>query len=107
MSGKIDPPGEIDLPRVRRIAQLARLELTDDEARLLAGQLGTILDYFKQLDAVDTAGVQPLYHPHCEPGVPRDDIPQPGLTPAEALSNAPQRHNDFFAVPRVLRQDEQ
>jgi len=94
----------IDPAQVRHIAKLARLDLTDDEVRLFGVQLAEILDYFKQLQTVDTQGVQPLAHPLPVTDVFREDVPGPTLDTESALRNAPQREGSFFKVPAVLDQ---
>lgn len=96
MSNAIDPE------RVRQIARLARLNLSLVEAELFAGQLGHILDYFRQLETVDTRHVEPLAHPLTLTNVLRDDEPRPSLLQIDALAAAPQRERDFFRVPAVL-----
>ncbi len=96
--------GEIDAERVRQIARLARLRLSDDEVVLFTGQLGAILEYVRQLDTVPTDGVEPLAHPLPVTNVLRDDRPAPTLDTEAALRNAPQREGPFFRVPKVLDQ---
>jgi aspartyl-tRNA(Asn)/glutamyl-tRNA(Gln) amidotransferase subunit C len=92
----------IDEPEVRRIARLARLNLNDDEVRLLAGQLGNILEYFRQIESLDTAGVEPLAHVADVTDVLREDEPREGLSRQQALANAPRTHADCFRVPAVI-----
>lgn len=92
----------IDHAEVRRIARLARLELTDEQVRQFAVQLSRILEYFEQLDEVDTEGVEPLAHPLPLTDVTRADQPRAGLAGESALANAPQRQGKFFRVPAVL-----
>ena len=92
----------MDLEKVRWVAHLARLELDEDTLKLLAQQLGAILDYVDQLKAVNTDGVEPMAHPLVMSNVFRDDEPTKSLTVEEALANAPARTGDFFAVPAVL-----
>jgi aspartyl-tRNA(Asn)/glutamyl-tRNA(Gln) amidotransferase subunit C len=92
----------IDHAEVRRIARLARLELTDEQVSQFAVQLSRILEYFEQLDEVDTEGVEPLAHPLPITDVTRDDEPRAGLSGEAALANAPQREGEFFRVPAVL-----
>ena len=84
------------------VAHLARLDLAPADRDQLARQLSAILDYFGQLDQVDTAGVEPLAHPLTVHNVFRSDEPRPCLTVDEALANAPDRRGDFFGVPAVL-----
>jgi aspartyl-tRNA(Asn)/glutamyl-tRNA(Gln) amidotransferase subunit C len=97
-------PGLIDEGQVRHIAKLARLKVSDDEVRLFAGQLGDILDHFRQLETVNTAGVEPLAHPLPVTNVLREDEPGEPFDPDRALQNAPQREGSFFKVPPVLDQ---
>jgi aspartyl-tRNA(Asn)/glutamyl-tRNA(Gln) amidotransferase subunit C len=88
--------------QVRWVAQLARLELAEDELALLTQQLGAILDFMEQLRQVDTRGVEPLAHPCPIYNVFRADHPEPSLPVAEALANAPCQRDGFFLVPPVL-----
>ncbi len=92
----------IDEAQVRRIAKLARLNLSDDEVRLFAGQLANILDYVRQIDSLDTEGVEPLAHAADVTDTLRADEPRAGLSPRQALLNAPETHGDCFRVPRVI-----
>ena len=88
--------------QVRHIAKLARLNCTDQEIASFTTQLGAIIEYFSQLDELDTTDVEPLAH--CLPvhNVFRQDLVQPSLANDQALANAPQRDGPFFAVPKVL-----
>lgn len=87
---------------VRWVAHLARLELSDAELATMTRQLGAILDYVEQLRQVPTDGVEPLAHPLPVENVFRADDPTPSLSAADALTNAPNRSGDFYAVPAVL-----
>ena len=94
----------IDEAQVRHIARLARLSLNADEVRLFAGQLAGILEYVKQLEGVNTEGVEPLAHALPVTDVVRGDEPGDTFEPETALLNAPQCANHFFKVPPVLDQ---
>ena len=94
----------IDEARVRRIARLARLNLSDEQIQRYTGQLEAILEYFQQLDRVDTEGVQPMAHALPMTDVVRDDEPGASFDSEKALQNAPQREQHFFRVPKVLDQ---
>jgi aspartyl-tRNA(Asn)/glutamyl-tRNA(Gln) amidotransferase subunit C len=87
---------------IRWVAHLARLELSDAELETMARQLGNILDYVKQLQQVNTEGVEPLAHPLPLQNVFRPDEPAPSLPVEAALANAPDRRGDFYGVPAVL-----
>jgi aspartyl-tRNA(Asn)/glutamyl-tRNA(Gln) amidotransferase subunit C len=95
-----------DLTRdeVRRVAALAHLELTDEEIETFTRQLGHILDYARQVQAVDTAGVPPTAHVLAGDPVERDDVSAPCLDRDAALRAAPDGAEEagLFRVPRVI-----
>ena len=87
---------------VLHVARLARLALSEDEAVRLREQLGNILDYIRQLDTLDTKDVVPTSHA-VEMGTPfRDDAVHRFGDKEAILSNAPDRFEDFFRVPRII-----
>lgn len=88
---------------VRRIAALARLELTETELDVFARQLGDILEYAERIREVDTDGV-PAYTSTMSGDRLRDDVPAASLTQDAALGNAPQadRIAGTFVVPKVI-----
>ncbi len=87
---------------VEHVALLGRLRLTEEERARFTTQLNSILDHFEQLKEIDTAGVPPMSHAVPMSNVLREDEPQPSLTPAQALQNAPDQDRDCFRVPRVI-----
>jgi aspartyl-tRNA(Asn)/glutamyl-tRNA(Gln) amidotransferase subunit C len=89
---------------VVRIAELARLALTEDERRHLGRQLAEILTYVEQVGAIDTTGVEPTSHVQLEASDLRPDEPRPSLPRADALANAPDavRAAGLFRVPKVI-----
>jgi len=93
---------KIDQPQVRKVAKLARLDLTDAEITEFTGQLSAILEYVEKLNELDTADVQPLAH--CLPisNCFRDDVVKESLGTEKTLANAPQRDDEFFKVPKIL-----
>lgn len=87
---------------VLHVARLARLALSEEEADRLKDQLGGILEYIRQLDALDTGGIVPTSHA-VEMGTPfRYDLVRPFGEKEALLANAPDREGDFFRVPRIL-----
>jgi aspartyl-tRNA(Asn)/glutamyl-tRNA(Gln) amidotransferase subunit C len=92
----------LTIEQVRRVAQLARLELADADLAAVQQQLSAILDYVDQLSQLDTDGVEPLAHPLPVQNVFRGDEPRPSLPVGEALQNAPSRAGDSFGVPAVF-----
>jgi aspartyl-tRNA(Asn)/glutamyl-tRNA(Gln) amidotransferase subunit C len=93
---------EIDAEMVRHIGKLSRIELTDTEVATFTRQLGDVLHYFDKLQELDTENVEPMAHAVELNNILANDTPREGLTPDEALANAPQRDGDFFKVPKVL-----
>jgi len=87
---------------VRQVAKLSRLRLSDQEVTHFTGKLAAVLEYVSKLDELDVEGVEPLFHTADAHSVMREDVERPGLTPDEALANAPGRQDDFFKVPKVL-----
>ena len=95
-------PERIDAEQVRKVAKLARLELTDAEEQEFTGQLGAILGYVDKLNELETTDVEPLAH--CLPitNVLRKDEVRESLGTEQVLANAPQRDGSFFKVPKIL-----
>ena len=87
---------------VRYVATLARLKLTDEEARTFQNQLGDVLAFVEKLKKVDVTGVEPTAHTSDVFNVFREDEVRPGLSTAQALANAPRKANDLFVVTKVV-----
>ncbi|MHC4192795.1 MAG: Asp-tRNA(Asn)/Glu-tRNA(Gln) amidotransferase subunit GatC [Planctomycetota bacterium] len=87
---------------VRKVAKLARLELSEAEVEEFTGQLSAILEYMEKMNELDTTGVEPLAH--CLPitNVFREDAVKESIGVEKALANAPQRDGEFFKVPKIL-----
>ena len=91
---------------IEKIAQLAHLEITDEERRLFAPQISEIVAYVEQLNAIDTATVEPALGGLTPEGEQtqswRADELQPSLGQKLALDQAPDPANGHFRVPKVL-----
>jgi aspartyl-tRNA(Asn)/glutamyl-tRNA(Gln) amidotransferase subunit C len=94
--------GRISADDVRKVAQLARLELTGDTIATYTDQLERILDYVAQLERVDTEGVPPTTRAVEVVNVTRDDRVDPTPVREELLALAPEREGDFVRVPKIL-----
>ena len=94
----------LDEADVRKIAALARLELSDAEVELFTRQLGGILEYAEELRALDTSGVPPTSHPLDAGAVWRADEPAPSLDRDTVIDQAPagSKRAGLFKVPKVL-----
>ena len=91
---------------VRKIAQLAHLEISDEEVEIYTPQMANIVAYVEQLNELDTEAVEPALGgltPEGERTVAiRDDIPQESLGQELALDQAPASVAGHFQVPKVL-----
>ncbi|MDC0302938.1 Asp-tRNA(Asn)/Glu-tRNA(Gln) amidotransferase subunit GatC [bacterium] len=87
---------------VRKVAQLARLNLPDDKIATYTEQLESILGYVSQLEQVDTTGVPETTRAVEVTNVTRNDGVDPTPVREEILNQAPQREGDFFRVPKIL-----
>lgn len=87
------------------MAQLANLPLTDEEKNKLETQLSETLDYVKQLEEIDTKGVEPTSQVTGLENVFREDETAPSLSQEEALKNAKSQYNGFFKVKAILEQN--
>jgi aspartyl-tRNA(Asn)/glutamyl-tRNA(Gln) amidotransferase subunit C len=86
---------------VEHVARLARLSLSDAERQTFARQLDEILAYAEGLQALDTAGVEPMSHAAASEAF-REDTPRPSLPRDAAFADAPDPADGLFRVPRVL-----
>jgi aspartyl-tRNA(Asn)/glutamyl-tRNA(Gln) amidotransferase subunit C len=87
---------------IEKVALLARLRLSDEEAQTMTAELGKIVAFVDQLAEVDTDGVEPMAHAIELGNVFRDDHVAPSLPREEALVNAPHRDERGYLVPAVL-----
>lgn len=92
----------MDIDQVRKVAKLARLDLSEGDLATMATQLSAILNYVDQLSELNTDNVEPMAHPLPVKNVFRPDELRPSLPVDEALKNAPARIGDYFAVPAIL-----
>jgi aspartyl-tRNA(Asn)/glutamyl-tRNA(Gln) amidotransferase subunit C len=92
----------LDLAQVRRIAQLARIDVTDAQAQRVLEQLTDIFQMIERMQAVDTTGIEPMAHPLGGAQRLRDDRVTEGDQRSGNLANAPAQQDGLFLVPRVL-----
>lgn len=92
----------LDLEQVRRIAHLARIEITDDEAERTLAQLIDIFAMIERMQAVDTHGIEPMADALGGSQRLRDDVVTDTDQRAAVMINAPQQLNGLFVVPRVV-----
>jgi aspartyl-tRNA(Asn)/glutamyl-tRNA(Gln) amidotransferase subunit C len=87
---------------VNYVADLARLQLSEQETKSLANDMNQILDYMTTLEELDTSDIEPLEHVIDLEYRLRDDKAKEPLSHEDALKNAPDADTDYFRVPRVI-----
>ncbi len=92
----------VDLTTVKKIASLARLAMSDDDAQALVPELNGILYWVEQLGEVDVTGVEPMTAVIPNTLRLRDDVITDGDVRDKVLANAPQAEHGFFTVPKVI-----
>lgn len=95
-------PTRLTRQDVANVAELARLELTEEELELYTDQLAEVLDHAADIAALDLAGVAPTAHAMALTNVFRPDEVRPGLDRDEALAQAPSVEDHRFKVPPIL-----
>jgi aspartyl-tRNA(Asn)/glutamyl-tRNA(Gln) amidotransferase subunit C len=93
---------QVDEATVRRIARLARIKITDEEARALEGELSGILNWVEQLGEVNTDGVEPMTRIIPMTLKMRRDEVTDGDKADDIVRNAPETEDHFFVVPKVI-----
>lgn len=95
----------IDREQVSKVAFLARLELTPEEEQQFTTQLGEILDYFEQLNELDTSHVAPMTRAIEISNITRPDQLEPYPQRDDILANAPEQEGDYFKVPKIMSEN--
>jgi len=92
----------ITVKDVEYVANLAKLELSEEEKKRFQKELDNIIKYIDQLNELDTQDVPITSHVFPLQNVLRKDEVLPSLSPDEALANAPEKKEGFFKVPKVI-----
>ena len=93
---------KVPIEEVRHIAELAHIELTEEEEEVFTEQFNRILEYFSKIDEVDTEDVPPTYHVLDIVNVYREDEVEGSLGEDKPLRNAPKKEGRFFKSPRIV-----
>ena len=93
---------DITRKEVEHVADLARLNLSEEELERMTGQLGTILSYVAKLDELDTSGVAATTHAFSITNAFREDEVRESLPRDEALANGPKQNGEAFIVPKII-----
>ena len=92
----------VDLKTVKRVAHLARIALSEDEAERMMGELNGILGFVEQLSEVDVSGVEPMTSVTPMAMKKREDMVTDGGKADDIVANAPETDRNFFLVPKVV-----
>ncbi len=92
----------VDTATVKRVARLARIAVTEAEAEGFRTDLNAILGFVEQLNQVDVTGVEPMTSVLPMALVRRADVVDDGFIAEKVVGNAPDRHDNFFVVPKVV-----
>ncbi len=92
----------VDKDTVKRVARLARIAVSDEEAEALRGDLNAILGFVEQLNEVDVTGVEPMTAVVPMKMKQRDDVVTDGGIADDIVVNAPAAEGTLFQVPKVI-----
>ncbi|MBZ9600954.1 Asp-tRNA(Asn)/Glu-tRNA(Gln) amidotransferase subunit GatC [Phyllobacterium chamaecytisi] len=92
----------VDISTVKRVAHLARIAVSEDDAARMTGQLNTILGFVEQLNEVNVDGVEPMTSVTPMAMKKRADVVDDGEKAADIVANAPIHEENFFVVPKVV-----
>jgi aspartyl-tRNA(Asn)/glutamyl-tRNA(Gln) amidotransferase subunit C len=93
---------KIDKNTTLKIAKLSRIKIEDSEVDELSSQLSAIVDWVEQLNEVNTENIEPLSNVSMAKLPLRKDIENTNNNSKEVLSNAPDKLENYFAVPKVV-----
>ena len=92
----------VDIDTVKRVAHLARIAVTEDEANRMTGELNVILGFVEQLGEVDVSGIDPMTSVIPMEMKKRQDAVTDGAKAVDIVANAPATEDHFFLVPKVV-----
>jgi aspartyl-tRNA(Asn)/glutamyl-tRNA(Gln) amidotransferase subunit C len=92
----------VDIATVKRVARLARIAVSEEDAARMAGELNNILGFVEQLNEVDVTGVEPMTSVIPMEMKKRQDSVTDGNKAADIVANAPATDENFFLVPKVV-----
>lgn len=92
----------VDIATVKRVAHLARIAITEEEAVSFQGEINSILGFAEQLNEVDVSNVEPLTSVVAQKMKKRADVVTDGNYADRIVANAPVSDEEFFVVPKVV-----
>jgi aspartyl-tRNA(Asn)/glutamyl-tRNA(Gln) amidotransferase subunit C len=92
----------VDIATVKRVAHLARIAVSDEDAERMTGELNAILGFVEQLNEVDVSQVEPMTSVTPMVMKKRQDVVTEGSRAGDIVANAPATDENFFLVPKVV-----
>lgn len=92
----------IDKNTVYKVADLARIEIKDNEVDHLTEEMNKILTFMEKLNELDTDGVKPLVYMNEEANVWREDVAKNEISTVDGLKNSAVHNENFFLVPKII-----
>ncbi|GAB1462517.1 Asp-tRNA(Asn)/Glu-tRNA(Gln) amidotransferase subunit GatC [Pedobacter sp.] len=92
----------IDKNTVYKVADLARIEIKENEVNHLTQEMNKILAFMEKLNSLDTEGVKPLVYMNEEANVWREDVVKNEISVADGLKNSALHNENFFLVPKII-----
>lgn len=93
---------KLNAQSLQKIAQLARLNLTQEEAIEFSEQLSKVIAHFDEISTLETANIEPLITPSEIAYTTREDIAKADYTAEAMVANAPEKQGNLFKVPPVV-----
>lgn len=90
------------LDDIHRIADLAHIEISPEQAQRMQGELNNIFQMIERIQAVDTDGIEPMPHPHDGYQRLRYDVVREVNDRENNMKNAPEQSDGYFLVPQVI-----
>ena len=98
---------KISEQEVKKIAELSRLSLTNEELKKRTKDMNNILDYMDTLNEIDTENVEELYNVHDMHNSLREDNYESSLDKKDVLANSPNSNSDYIEVPLTVKKESQ
>ena len=98
---------KISEQEVKKIAELSRLSLTNEELKKRTEDMNNILDYMDTLNEIDTENVEELYNVHDMNNSLREDNYESSLDKKDVLANSPNSKSDYIVVPLTVKKESQ
>lgn len=92
----------IDKKTIHKVADLARIEVREDEVVPLIREMNKVLTFMEKLNELDTADVEPLVYMNPQVNVWREDEVKQEISREQGLMNAAKHNEEFFMVPKII-----